>query len=287
MFVGAPDAILIGEKQLCYCNGRGACTGQSVPQAGIETHPDKDDTHSQARPFMIDRTKGLNPEDEAAKAFKEFFAEVNAAGIEQARFGKAAPAAMRRLAAAVYGHDNSQAQTVAACLASIYNGSEALPVRLDEIRALNWSLQRDLITVLIGTGHAGCADSDIRTSFFEVGGAAAVEWLHWYTTGGPHRAALERIVKFIATDSYCSTASILRNALRSIYNGTTVLSVGKLSYVGDLGSDMALVLDGIIGRYGGTIRETDIEYAFREGGIADALTEENWPKAKPDKKAAP
>lgn len=54
--------------------------------------------------------------------------------------GHQAPAAMLRLAKAIYPHDSSQSNTVAACLASVYNGSDVLPVRLDEIRWLDWAL---------------------------------------------------------------------------------------------------------------------------------------------------
>src|SRR5687768_15081900 len=99
------------------------------------------------------RISGSGDDDEAKKEFAAFLSAASAAQAEQDAFGSHAPAAMERLAKACYGHDNSQAQTVAACLASIYNGSEARPVRLDEIRCLDWSLQRDLIVVMVGTGH--------------------------------------------------------------------------------------------------------------------------------------
>lgn len=231
-----------------------------------------------------DRPRGEANDDTDAKAeLAAFFAAAAAANAEQDAFGRHAPAAMLRLARACYGHDNSQAQTVAAALASIYNGTAARPVRLDEIRWLDWSLQRDLVTVMIGTGRAGFEDVEIRKAFFAVGGAAAVEWFHWFTIGGPHRAALGRIVRFIAEDSHCSTAGTLRNMLRAIYNGTTVLSVSKLTYVGDLGPAVALVLEGIIGRDSGIIRENDIEAAFRDAGISEALTEDVWPKAKAER----
>lgn len=210
-----------------------------------------------------------------------FFKAAAAAQAEQDAFGRHAPAAMQRLAKACYGHDNSQAQTIASALASIYNGSDAMPVRLDELRWLDWSLQRDLVTVMVGTGHAGFEDVEIRKAFHAIGGKGAVDWFHWYTTGGPHRASLARLVRFVKEDSHCSSAATVRNALRSIYNGSTVLSVGKLSYLGDeLGRDMALVLDGVIGRASGTIRENNIQEAFEHAGIPEALTEDQWPKVK-------
>ena len=78
--------------------------------------------------------------------------------------GHQAPAAMLRLAKAIYPHESSQSITVAACLASVYSGSDALPVRLDEIRWLDWALQRDLAIVIMGTGNAGFEDSHIRNA---------------------------------------------------------------------------------------------------------------------------
>ncbi len=210
-----------------------------------------------------------------------FFAAAAAAKAEQDAFGARAQDAMKRLAKACYGHDNSQAQTVASCLASIYNGEDARPVRLDEIRWLDWALQRDLVVVLVGTGHAGFKDSDIREAFEKIGGQAAVDWFHWWTCGGPHKAALRRLVVFVKENSNSSSAGTVRNALRSIYNGTTALSVGKLTYLGDeLGRDFALVLDGIIGRNSGAVLENDIESAFKSAGLAEALVEDAWPAAK-------
>ena len=82
--------------------------------------------------------------------------------------------AMRRLARAVYGHDNSQALTVAAALASIYNGDCARPVQLDEIRWLDWSLQVDLVTLMLGTGHSGFEDVKIAEAFRELAGQDGV-----------------------------------------------------------------------------------------------------------------
>lgn len=218
-----------------------------------------------------------NDDQDAIEAFTSLFKEAAVAQKERDAFGRAAKAAAVRLAKACYGHDNSQAVTVAAALASIYNGSDALGVRLDELRWLDWQLQRDLITVLIGTGHAGFEDHHIRAAFHEAGGDRAVEWFHWHITGGPQRAALKRLVTFIAEDRHCSSANTLRQALRSIYNGNTSLVLGRLSYLTDLGEDFARVLDGVIGRHSGTIREDAIEDAFKAAGILEALQEDSWP----------
>lgn len=231
---------------------------------------------SRLRVIMKNRFNGPSPSGDK---------DASAAEKEQNQFGLEAPAAMRRLAAAVNGRDSGQAQVVAAALASIYNGSEAMPVRLDEIRGLDWPLQRDLVTVMLGTGHAGCSDVDIRKAFFEVGGESAVNWFHWYTTGGPHRAALDRLVKFIASNSSSTTASTLRNTLRAFYNRETVQSVEELRYVSDQGPDLALVINAFIGADSGKLDESDIESAFQKHGIADALLEERWPQREPTKKS--
>ena len=61
-------------------------------------------------------TKEHTPEEKAA--LHEFVAADKEGEAGLAPYVQAAPEAMRRLARAGYGHDNSQAQTVAACLAS-------------------------------------------------------------------------------------------------------------------------------------------------------------------------
>lgn len=211
--------------------------------------------------------------DDGLEAVHNFFAKAAAAAAQKEQFGCAAPAAALRLARACYGHDNGQAVRIAACLASIYNGSEAPGVRLDEIRWLDWELQRDLITVLIGTGHAGFEDSAICEAFREVGGESAVEWLHWHTTGGPHRAALRRLVDFIRDNEQSSTASELRAALRSLYDGSAKWEIRRLSYLGDeFAPDLVWVIDGLWGRDARKLEPEDIAKAFQAAGISRALS---------------
>jgi hypothetical protein len=88
------------------------------------------------------------------------------------------------------------AETITRALASIYNGSDARPVRLDEIRWLPWSAQRDLVAILLGTGQADTTDTHIRDAFHAVGGEGAVEWFHRHLdrTAGAEAAEARRRV---------------------------------------------------------------------------------------------
>jgi hypothetical protein len=209
-----------------------------------------------------DTSPERTPEEQAA--IRDFIATVKEANEGRAAFAKQAPEAMRRLARAVYGHDNSQAQTVAACLASIYNGSDARPVRLDEIRHLDWSLQKDLLAVMIGTGHSEFEDADIRKTFEEIGGQAAVDWFHWYTTGGPHRAALTRLIRFIGENRDASSGRALRDLLASIVISKNDTSLSRLGYIDDEHTkDFVLILDGLYGRDQGTLHVEDITEALK------------------------
>ena len=224
----------------------------------------------------------MNPDDRferthrAGDALASLFASLAEVQVNRGRIAAAAPAAMMRLAEATYGHDNGQAQIVAACLASIYNGADARPVRLDQIRGLDWELQQDLIIVMLGTGHGEFPDTAIREAFEEVGGPAAVDWFHWYTTGGPHRAALTRIVTHIAANPTSATASALRATIQSLYNRRTPVDL-RFFEDGEYGEDLALVVDGVIGRDRGVIGSTDIETAFEKANIPAALAQEAWP----------
>jgi hypothetical protein len=216
--------------------------------------------------------------DDAKAAIKEFFAAVAVAHNAQQKFGNAAPAALDRLVAAIYPHDNSQAVTAARCLASIYNGSCALGVRLDEIRWLDWSLQQDLITVMLGTGHAGFEDSDIRKAFERAGGEAAVEWLHWHTSGGPHKAALRSLITFIKENRHSSTGKALLSIFRSLQSRSVGAQLSALNYMGeyengrDISHDVILVMGGLFGRDQGCLHLEDIPDAFAAAGIAALLT---------------
>jgi len=208
-------------------------------------------------------TTNHTPEEKAA--LTEFFAAIKEGEAGRAPYVKDAPEAMRRLARAVYGHDNSQALTVAACLASIYNGAHARPVQLDEIRQLDWSLLKDLLSVMVGTGRSEeFSDEDIRRAFEEVGGKDGVDCLHWYTTGGPHRAALARLVAYIQEHRAASSARSLRDLLTSIADSKSTASLAGLNFIDDNHTrDFVLVIDGLFGRDQGSLSIEDVSEALR------------------------
>ena len=202
---------------------------------------------------------------EEKAAINDFIAAIKEGEAGRAPYIKEAPEAMRRLARTVYGHNNRQALIVTACLASIYNGGNARPVQLDEIRHLDWFLLKDLLAVMVGTGHGEqFSDQDIRRAFEEVGGKDAVESLHWYTTGGPHRAALERLVSYIRENRAASSARVLRDLLVSIGDSKATASLAGLNYIDDDHTkDFVLVIDGLFGRDKGSLSIEDISESLR------------------------
>jgi hypothetical protein len=226
--------------------------------------------------LMDDRVHS-NPEGDDSRGMPEefvaFFAAAKSAQEQKAKFGAAARAACIRLAKACYARDNSQAVTVTAALASIYNGSDAKPVRLDELRWLDWVLLRDLITVLIGTGHSGFEDVGIREAFYEVGGLAAVEWLHWHTNGGRARKAVEKLVSFIVQNRHSSSAESLILLFRSIVNGGKIADLSRLNYMGDeLTEPFVIVLDGLWGEGRRELYIEDIQKAFADAGCSSLFS---------------
>lgn len=172
--------------------------------------------------------------------------------------------ALPRLAKACHGETGSQAQIIMSWLASRYNGGDALPVRLDAINGLDWTLAKDLVAVILGCGRTGFPDTKIREALHAVGGAAAVEELHWHTTGGPHRAALIRLIEFIRENPSSSSARRLKKLLTSIVSSdseTVPLSV--LGYIDDEHTkDFCLILDGLYGRSQGQMTVEEIQQAI-------------------------
>jgi hypothetical protein len=116
--------------------------------------------------------------EEAVADLKKLLAESAIGDLERAEYSKRAPNALERLVAASYRNETDHGQTITRCLASIYNGFHARGVRLDEIRWLHWSTQKDLIDVMVGTGHHGFLDDHIRFAYAALGGEAAVNWFH-------------------------------------------------------------------------------------------------------------
>jgi len=128
---------------------------------------------------------------------------------------------------------------------------------------------------MLGTGHGEFPDTAIREAFEEVGGPAAVDWFHWYTTGGPHRAALTRIVTHIAANPTSATASAC--GLR--FNRSTPPYAGGPPFLRGrrIRRRLGAGSDGVIGRDRGVIGSTDIETAFEKANIPAALAQEAWP----------
>ncbi len=132
-------------------------------------------------PTTVQPVRRATPDKAAAlsELGEVFRAEKNAAQ-ERATYVAACIEAARRLAEFAWSRKGytDDAEIVVRMLASIYNGSDARRVRLDEIRWLAWPHQRDLAAVMLGTGQTGTEDTHIRNAFHAVGGRPAVDWLH-------------------------------------------------------------------------------------------------------------
>lgn len=201
-------------------------------------------------------------------AVADFFRAVGVAEREGKAAGAAALEAIPRLVRACYQSDSGQAVVIAAALASIYNGDCAPAVQLDQIRRLDWSLQKDLAAVILGVGHMGCPDTAIADAFRAIGGETALAELHWHTTGGPHRQALARLCRFIHQNAACSTAQHLRQLLASISHGEPA-NLSRLNFMDDgLSKDFVRVLDALFGRDQGCLHIEDIAKAFTTEGIS-------------------
>jgi hypothetical protein len=96
-----------------------------------------------------------SPEEQAV--IDDFIKQMHAADKGSKQAAAAGLEALPRLAKACYRETGSQAGIVMGWLASRYNGSEALPVRLDDINGLDWSLAKDLVAVILGCGRTGFA----------------------------------------------------------------------------------------------------------------------------------
>ena len=206
---------------------------------------------------MPDRTS----EDEAAIA--EFITATKVAETESRQAAQAGRAALARLAVVALGH-GSQAEVVRQWLASCYNSSEAPAVELDRIRRLDWSLQKDLVAVVLGCGKGEFKDEEIRTVLAAAGGPAAVDSLHWYTANGPARAALERLIAFIRGNQGASSAQALRDLLASVLGSGAKVDLSRLGFIDDEHTrDAVVVLDALYGRDQGKLHVEDIGDALR------------------------
>ena len=206
--------------------------------------------------------------DDNQDALGEFARQMKAIKSECPVAGKEGRAALDRLAAAAYGSNGSQATIIAQFLASLYNGGDALPVRLDHVGRLDWSLRKDVAAVILGIYNERFSDSAIRQAFAAVGGDQAVEFLHWHTSGGPARAALQRLVAHFVENRDSLTLELLR-AINDCGNRARV---GQLVYCDkDLGQDFVCVLDARVGAHRGQLEDAQVTEIFSKAGITDAI----------------
>lgn len=125
------------------------------------------------------------PHSKAIQELLSVFAKAQAEEKERDVFVLACQPAAYRLAAYAWRerHESDQAAIILGALASIYNGSTAPTIRLDELRWLAWPHQKDLIAVIFGIGSVDTPDTLIREAFNSAGGSAAVSFLHLHVSG--------------------------------------------------------------------------------------------------------
>lgn len=206
--------------------------------------------------------------EEDKAAVRAFFAEVNQAEKEGKAAGAAGRAALDRLVAATMHNTGSQAGVILQWLASIYNGNRALRVQLDDIRRLDWTLQKDLAAVVLGCQRPGFADTAIAEAFAAAGGPEAVDRLLWYTTGKLYRQALDNLIAFARANRECSSGRWLVDALTSMACGRTTVDLARLGYIdNDLTTDFVRVLEGLVGAGRGVLHCEDIQDALRQANL--------------------
>jgi hypothetical protein len=214
---------------------------------------------------------------EETKAVNEFFQEMNRIRLEAPIAAATGLEALQRVVRAVWENRTSgQSESLMPLLASLYNGGNAFPIDLAYATAgLDWALKVDICAVILGKGLEGFPDTEIREAFRKVGGEAAVDWLHWHTTGGPAKAALGRLVAFCLDNRFCSTSRALREGLRSLHGSGGKLDLQAISRASDdTTNDLMLVLEGCIGRRQGLIYDADIAEAFKTAGGEDWFFED-------------
>lgn len=121
----------------------------------------------------------------------EFFALVHASARGSRAAITAAKPALARIAAAIAGRDNGQALRLRSLLFSLYSGRPAL-ADLSDVMTLDWSLRRDLCTVLLAFGFEDFAYENLRATFR----AAAPRGDQWFLAAEP--TARERLDELLA-----------------------------------------------------------------------------------------
>jgi len=206
-----------------------------------------------------------SPEDEAA--VQEFLADMKRIRADTAAAAAKGRTALPRLVDAALGH-SGQSDVVLRWLASVYNGSEAPAVELDEIRRLDWGLREDLLAVVLGCAQGDFSDKEIRYAFDHAGGQEAVDRLHAVTGNKVEVRALARLVQFIRAHQGDATAKALRSLLASTFGDGATCDLGRLTYIDDeLRGDAFAVLDALFGRNRGKLQTGDVRDALKNAGL--------------------
>ena len=129
---------------------------------------------------------------EQDSALAEFFAAVRTAAKEPDAAVDNAKPALARLAAASVNRDNGQSLRVRSILASIYTGGATL-ADASEIMTLDWSLRKDLCSVLLAFGHGEFGYGYLKSAF-EQAGDINLGWLLSETC--EPRARLQEALRF-------------------------------------------------------------------------------------------
>ena len=206
-----------------------------------------------------------SPEEQAAVAeFLSDMKRLRGAAVDAATKGRAA---LPRLVDAALGH-SGQSDVVLRWLASIYNGSEAPAVELDEIRRLDWSLREDLLAVVLGCAQGDFSDVEIRKAFDAAGGQEAVDRLHAVTGNNLQMRALARLVAFIRKHEGASSAKTLRALLASTLGTGATFDISWIGLLDDeLRADAFAVLDALLGRNRGKLYVENVRDALENAGL--------------------
>ena len=124
-------------------------------------------------------------------ALAEFFATVRAAARENDAAVLAAKPALKRLAEAIVGRDNGQALRVRSILISLYTGGAVL-ADVSDLMTFDWSLRRDLCTVLLAFGHGEFGYDYMKVAFEHAGDRDA----QWFLGAAPD--PIERLREALA-----------------------------------------------------------------------------------------
>ena len=177
-------------------------------------------------------------------ALAEFFVAVRTAAKEADAAVDDAKPALARLAAVIVNRDSGQALRVRSLLASLYTGGAAL-ADVSEILMLDWSLRKDLCSVLLAFGHGELGYQYLKSAFEQAGDinlgwllsesrdprARLQEALQFAKPGDPNlpRSSGERRVAQILVSLFAGKAIDLQQALQGLDQERAKLVLGILS----------------------------------------------------------